>query len=48
MDDSPLELGLRVYGLDRVLKSRQSVQTEKQDILRAAVLHAIEHLQPEI
>ena len=48
VDDAPLDLCLRVYGLDRVLKSRQSVHTEKQDILHAAVLQVIEHPQPEL
>ena len=48
VDDAPLDLCLRVYGLDRVLKSRQSSITEKQDILCAAVLRVIEASQPEL
>ena len=48
MDDTPLDLGLRIYRLDGILKVGQPVHTEEQHILHPAILQVIQHPQPEL
>ncbi len=48
MDDTALDLGAREDRLNRVLETRQAIDTGDKDILDAPTLQIGDHTQPEV
>ena len=48
MDDTSLDLCLRIDCLNSFFKARKTVYTEEKDIFHSAVLQVVEHSEPEL